>query len=157
MLIQTNEPTARIFVDDQYVGSGRVDVKAMGLPKTSVTRVEHNGQVVERRVKRRFTVKTAFLGLVTAYTGLLWGWSYPEAVTVHLQRTRNEGWGQPIGGDAWAQPMYPAKSPTISQASKSQQRKETLKVDGSHPSASPQSTSPIDPWNKPMPRVGPKD
>ena len=64
----------------------------MGTPKSSVVKVVHNGQSVERKIERTFTVKTAVAGLFTYGTGFL-GMGIPEAMTIRLElHPENQGW-----------------------------------------------------------------
>ena len=109
MVVKTNHPDAAIYVDEELVGYGEAKVRAMGTPKSSVVKVVHNGQSVERKIKRTFTVKTAVAGLFTYGTGFFWGWEYPEAMTIRLElHPENQGWatGLTTGSNPWTTPMY---------------------------------------------------
>jgi hypothetical protein len=107
--IRTNVHDANIYVDGQYVGTGKAEIKRMGFSKTSSVRVEHQGVVVHRELKREFTVNTAIVGLFTYCTGFFWAWEYPSEIHFllsHKKAPDHGNWSSGRGGYDWSKPMY---------------------------------------------------
>lgn len=141
MLVDTNRADAEIYLDGVHIGTGQGEADATGFPKTSVIRVEAGGEVIERRVKRRFTTKTAIVGLFTYLTGFLWAWDFPDRVSIHFSKRQHDvrsGWGPSNPTDSWSQPLY---------------RHESTDEDGSDKrskeAGKPNKPS-LDPWNQPI-------
>ena len=153
MHIRTNQENADIYLDGKYLGTGSAKISSMGTPKTSVVRVEHKGQVAERRVKREFTVKTVLFGLFSYGTGLFWAWDFPDEVFVHMEKAPKEvigGWGEPLGGDSWSQPMYKAKPQTKKPKQETKEVESTAKQKKEPASNVGSKTGTPDPWKKPI-------
>jgi hypothetical protein len=107
--IRTNVHDANIYVDGQYAGTGQAEIKRMGFSKTSSVRVEHQGVVVHRELKREFTVNTAIVGLFTYCTGFFWAWEYPSEIHFLLSHKKSPdhgNWSSGRGGYDWSKPMY---------------------------------------------------
>ncbi len=107
----TTHPTARIYVDGELVGIGQADIGRVGPPREAVVRVEHEGAMVERTIERDFEVTTVFFGLISAYTGLFWGWSFPEHVHIELPLTQENPWLRPRSKPATAPAADPWAAP----------------------------------------------
>ena len=100
MTIKTNHPEADIYVNGDHVGQGTVTLKRMGLPETAVIKVEHGDQVETRTISRTMTLSTVGLAVISAYTGFLWAWEYPETLDVNLPSRSVEKMG-PYDGESW--------------------------------------------------------
>lgn len=93
--ITTSDPKAKIFVDGQLLGEGSAEMRRMGPPKTVELVVSQDGQeVVKTEVKREFTAMTLLTGMLTLYTGLFWGWQFPDELNYTLPEARAK-----TGGD----------------------------------------------------------
>ena len=110
MNVKTNHPDAQIFLDGEYLGTGEVEVRSMGTPKTSTLTVVHNGQTAERTIRRSFTATTLVAGFFTYASGWIWGWEYPNEVVVELKLEEQKGWSayHQQARDPWGTPNYEA-------------------------------------------------
>jgi hypothetical protein len=115
--IATNDTRARIYVDGRMEGVGRAEVSQTGLPRTAVVIAKApDGRSTTVQIKRRFTVGTFVLGLLTYGVCLLVCWNYPDSVFVPLEERATAAWGD--GADpwlsppaGWAPPAAPAAAP----------------------------------------------
>lgn len=99
VLIQTNDPQARIYADGAFLGRGEARyAHRMGPPRSMTVTVKGAEATVERKVSREYTAVSFVLGL----PGLIVGWQFPENVIVMLpQPSSGGGWeGEPSGWDA---------------------------------------------------------
>jgi hypothetical protein len=147
MLVETNRADAEIYLDGVHIGTGRGEADATGFPKTSVIRVESDGEVIERHVKRRFTTKTAIVGIFSYFTGFLWAWDFPDRVSIHFSDRRPQkasGWGPSTTQDSWSQPYYTTPEHKDGKTKK-EAPKESLKPIQPKP-----LKSDADPWKQPL-------
>jgi|JI10StandDraft_1071094.scaffolds.fasta_scaffold110837_3 hypothetical protein len=101
----TTHPEARIYVDDELVGTGTAEIGRIGPPREVVIRVEHQGAVVERTIDRDFEATTVLFGLFSFYTGFYWGWSFPEEVHIDAPEPAHNPWLPKQGGKSpWGGP-----------------------------------------------------
>ncbi len=97
--IAVSDPRARIIVDGEEIGEGEGKIKRMGFPGSVDVVIERQGApVLATSIKREFTAVTLLAGLFTLYTGLLWGWQYPEELVLELpdveKKKVKSSWGE---------------------------------------------------------------
>lgn len=119
--IHTNDPNAQIYVNGRYVGKGTAEVRQRGVAGSANVLVKSSdGRRATRSMRRRFTGTTVLIGLVTAYTGFLWAWEYPDEVYVPLEEpvstrktsgweSTEDMWTSPPAG--WTPPPEPPPAP----------------------------------------------
>jgi len=101
--ILAQQPGARIYVDGELMGVNEASISRVGMPHTFEIRVDYGETQVVTTVEREFTGTTILLGLVSLYTGLLWGWTLPEEIELA---------GPPETGNPW-QRNAPTENPWL--------------------------------------------
>lgn len=90
--IQTNEPDARIYANGVFLGKGYAELPhRMGPPASIQITAKGENAMVSRTIRREITVVTLAFGLYSYFTSFVWGWQYPELVTLTLPRPEAAG------------------------------------------------------------------
>ena len=81
--VTSDDPNAEIYFNDNYLGVGEARIDRVGPPRTSTLEAKKGGKTVGRQtISRSFTFMTVVWGVCSYYTGLYWGWYYPETVRI---------------------------------------------------------------------------
>ena len=84
--IVSQDSNAEIFLDDHPLGVGEATVGRVGPPRTVLLEARRDGKTVgQTEMRRSFTGMTIVWGLFSYYTGLYWGWYFPESVTIPVR------------------------------------------------------------------------
>ena len=102
--IVSQDSNAEIYLDDRPIGVGEATVGRIGPPRTALVEAKRDGKTVGRaEMRRSFTGMTLVWGLVSYYTGLYWGWYYPESVVIAVQ-SASTGTGTVESRSPWSDP-----------------------------------------------------
>lgn len=98
-VITSTQPNVKLYLDGEFVGQGRAEVRRMGFPGKMTLEARRDDEVLARQqLSRQFTPVTLIAGIFTCYTGLLWGWQYPKEVEVFVPSVEK---GRSSGKSAW--------------------------------------------------------
>ncbi len=112
--IVSEDPHADIYMNERLIGTGEAEVKSMGPPRTAHLEARRGEKVVgNTSMRRSFRFKTLLWGLCSYYTGLFWGWYYPNDVHIAVRQARQRFekitsdwddqeesvWMQPLNGE----------------------------------------------------------
>ena len=80
-----------IYVNGEYKGKGRAEIKRMGFPKKITVTAKSNSEVIgEITTRRSFDIVTLIAGFYSLYTGFLWAWRFPETVMIPVDESKIE-------------------------------------------------------------------
>ncbi|MCD6023097.1 MAG: hypothetical protein K0Q91_13 [Fibrobacteria bacterium] len=86
--VTSQDPEAEIFLDDKPLGVGQATVRRVGPPRQVTLEARRGGKVVgQSEMRRSFTGMTLVWGLFSYYTGLYWGWYFPESVIIPVPQS----------------------------------------------------------------------
>ena len=85
--IISEEPEAEILMDGELLGRGTAEVNSIGPPNTAILETKLNGKKIGyTTMSRSISWMTLVWGACSYYTGLYWGWYYPESVMIYSNR-----------------------------------------------------------------------